>query len=51
VKEEEREWGNTSAWDMDVVGVMKLADVTLHNDGTLDELHAQIDDVLKKITR
>ncbi|MDO8593480.1 MAG: AAA family ATPase [bacterium] len=51
VKEEEREWGNASAWDMDVVGVMKLADFTLHNDGTLDELHAQIDEVLKKITK
>ncbi|OGG78249.1 hypothetical protein A3A36_02125 [Candidatus Kaiserbacteria bacterium RIFCSPLOWO2_01_FULL_52_12b] len=51
VKEEEREWANTDAWDMDVVGVMKLADFTLQNNGTIEELHAQIDEVLKQITK
>ncbi|OGG40862.1 hypothetical protein A2118_00520 [Candidatus Kaiserbacteria bacterium GWA2_50_9] len=51
VKEEEREWANTDAWDMDVVGVMKLADFILQNNGTLEELHAQIDGVLAKLDK
>lgn len=51
VMQEEREWGNTEAHDMNVLAVIKMADFTLHNDGTLDELHTQIDDVLKKIMK
>jgi dephospho-CoA kinase len=51
VKEEEREWANTDSWDMDVVGVMKLADFTIQNNGTLEELHAQIDKVLGQIKK
>ncbi|HVX90184.1 MAG TPA: AAA family ATPase [Candidatus Paceibacterota bacterium] len=49
VMEEEREWHNEAAHDMNVPGVMKLADHTFHNDGTLEELHAQIDAVLAKL--
>lgn len=51
VKEEEREWANPEAWDMDVIGVMKLADATIQNNGTLEELHAHIDETLAQITR
>jgi len=49
VKEEEREWHNEAEHDMNVPAVMKMADYTLHNDGTLEELHKQIDDVLVKL--
>ncbi len=51
VAQEEREWHNTEAFDMNVPAVMAAADFTLTNNGTLDELHAQIDDVLKEITK
>lgn len=51
VKEEEREWANTAEWDMDVVGVMKIADFTITNNGTLEELHTQIDKVLERIKK
>jgi len=51
VKEEEREWANPAAWDMDVIGVMNMADATLQNNGTLEELHAHIDEVLAQITK
>ncbi len=46
VMEEEREWHNEAAHDMNVPGVMKLADHTFHNDGSLEDLHAQIDQAL-----
>ena len=49
VKEEEREWHNEAAHDMNVPGVMQMADYTLHNDGTVEELYAQIDAVLSKL--
>ena len=34
---------------MNIKKVMEMADYTITNNGTLEELHAQIDDVLKKI--
>ncbi len=49
VQEEEREWHNTEAHDMNVPAVMKMADVTLHNDGTLADLYAQIDAALEAL--
>jgi len=49
VAQEEREWASAAPWDMDVPGVMKRADYTLHNDGTLEELHKQVDEALAKI--
>ena len=49
--QEDRELNATEAHDMNILGVMQLADFTLNNNGTLEELHAQIDEVLKKITK
>jgi dephospho-CoA kinase len=49
VKQEEIEWHNTAAHDMNVPAGMALADYTLSNNGTLEDLHRQIDDVLAKI--
>ena len=49
VAQEEREWGNTAAHDMDIPGVMARADYTIQNNGSLEELHAQIDSILKKL--
>jgi dephospho-CoA kinase len=49
VAQEEREWASAAPWDMDVPGVMKRADYTVSNNGTLEELHKQIDEVLAKL--
>ena len=50
VEQEDREMGATDAWDMNVFGVMQMADYTLTNNGSLEELHAQVDEVLVKIS-
>jgi dephospho-CoA kinase len=41
--QEDREMASIEPWDMNIFGVMTMADFTLENNGTLDELHAQID--------
>lgn len=43
---EDREMSSSDPWDMNVFGVMQLADVHIMNDGTLEELHLQIDTAL-----
>lgn len=50
VNEEEREWhGAEGAYDMNLMEVMKMADHSIQNNGSLAELHAQIEEVLMKI--
>ena len=51
VAQEEHEWRTMDPRGMNVPEVMKLADYTLTNDGTLAELHAQLDGILKKIRK
>ncbi len=46
---EDREMSSSQPWDMNVFGVMQLADARIDNDGTLEELHASVDDVLAKL--
>ncbi len=46
---EDREMASSEPWDMNVFGVMQMADVRLENDGTLDELRANIDQALKNL--
>jgi dephospho-CoA kinase len=41
--QEDREMSSTEKWDMNVFCVMDMADFKLVNNGTLEELHAQID--------
>lgn len=36
---------------MDIVAVMRMADATVRNDGTLEELHAKIDEALAKLNK
>lgn len=43
---EDREMNGTSAWDMNVFGVMKMADHTFYNNGTQEELSKQVEEVL-----
>jgi dephospho-CoA kinase len=47
--EEDREMASTEPWDMNIFAVMKMADATLQNNGTREELHANIDVALAKL--
>ncbi len=47
--QEEKEWHNQAAHDMDVPGVMALADFMIDNNGTLEELHGKVDRVLASL--
>lgn len=47
-KIEDREMASSEPWDMNVFGVMQMADVRVENNGTLEELHAAIDQALVK---
>lgn len=46
---EDREARGTEPWDMNVQGVMKMADHTFTNNGTPEELFAQIDEAFQVI--
>ncbi len=41
--QEDREMTSTEPWDMNVFGVIELCDLRIENNGTLEELYAQID--------
>jgi dephospho-CoA kinase len=49
VEHEEREMQPAGPHDMNVRGVMKLADATITNNGSLEGLHSEIDRVLTNI--
>jgi dephospho-CoA kinase len=51
ITQEKRELTSEDPNKQNILGVMALADYTLHNDGTLAELHAQVDEALKQITK
>jgi dephospho-CoA kinase len=48
-EQEDREMASSDPWDMNVFGVMQLADVRLMNEGTLEELHKKIDEALASL--
>ena len=48
--QEDREMSSTEPWDMNVFGVMAIADACIDNSGSLDELHAKIEEVLTRFT-
>lgn len=45
---EDRELQSTEPWDMNVFAVMKMADHVFANNGTQDELFAQVEEALNK---
>ena len=44
--DEQREFSNTDPTKQNIAGVIKLADTVFHNEGTTEELYAQIDQIL-----
>ncbi len=48
---EDREMASSEPWDMNVFGVMQLADSRIENDGSLEELHYAVDQALMKATQ
>jgi dephospho-CoA kinase len=46
VIQEEREWHNAEAHDMNVPGVIAKADAVIENNGSLEDLHRQVESVL-----
>lgn len=46
VMHEERELASTEPWDMNIIGVMRMADARIENNGSLDELHQKLHDLL-----
>ncbi len=48
---EDREMASSEPWDMNVFGVMQLADSRIQNSGTLEELHHAVDQALMQVTR
>jgi len=51
VEQEEKEWHNSAAHELNVPGVMKRADYTIRNEGTLKELHNKVDAFLEQIKK
>jgi len=51
VAQEAREMANRDPEKQNIAAVMRLADATIENDGTLDELHAAVDAFLAQVTR
>ncbi len=49
VAEEEREWHNTAAHDMNIPAVIEMADGAIQNNGTLADLHTRVEEVLAQL--
>ena len=50
VEEEDREMQSTEHWDMNVFAVMNMADYRIENNGSEEELHAKLEEILTKIS-
>ena len=48
--QEDRETAQTAEYDMNIFAILKMADVLLTNNGSLEELHSQIDNALKELS-
>lgn len=46
---EDREMASSDPWDMNVFGVMQISDAHILNNGSVEELHAQVDAALAKL--
>lgn len=49
--QEDQEMASPDPWDMNVFGVMQISDALIKNDGTVEDLHHQIDEALVKVQK
>lgn len=49
--QEDIEMASSDPWDMNVFGVMQLAEARIENNGSVEELHAKLDEVLAELSR
>jgi dephospho-CoA kinase len=49
--QEDQEMASPDPWDMNVFGVMQISDALIKNDGTVEDLHHQIDEALVNIQK
>ncbi len=50
-EQEDREMNSTDQWDMNIFGVMQMSDARIENNGTVEELHAKVDEALASLSR
>ncbi len=50
-EQEEREMHSDDPNKQNIAKVMEMADVVIHNDGTLDDLHREVEKILARVTR
>ncbi len=48
--QEDIEMASSDPWDMNVFGVMQLSGARIENNGTVEELHAKVDEALAKLS-
>lgn len=48
---ENREMASSDPWDMNVFGVIQLADAKIMNDGSIEDLHTHVDQVLSSLAQ
>lgn len=49
--QEDQEMASPDPWDMNVFGVMQISDALIKNDGTVEDLHHQVDEALVKVQK
>ena len=49
--QEDREMASSDPWDMNVFGVMQISDARIENNGTVEELHAKVDEALANLAK
>ncbi len=49
--QEDLEMASPDPWDMNVFGVMQMSDARIENNGSLEELHAKVDETLAKLAQ
>ena len=47
VEHEEKELASTDTFGMNIIGIMQVADYRIENDGSLEELHEKIEEMLQ----
>lgn len=45
-EQEDKEMASPDPWDMNVFGVMQISDARIENNGTVEDLHRQVDEAL-----